>query len=373
MNVSVVTLAKTTWQEYGDDNVSRLAAALAYYSFTSFFPLLLVLIAIIGIALSLNIGAAEDARTFVINAVSGTIPTARDLLAQSIQETEENSWTLGVAGLLTGLWAASNIFAQLEDAFNVIFDVMDKEQSWKDMAIARGRAALMVVLIGVLMVMSLTFSTLLATADEFVRTLPAGGIFAWLLNIGLSLTIMALMFSALFKFIPNKTVTWKAALIGGVFTSVTWQVGREVLALWFGNSGGVTAGTVVGSVLAFLGLIYYASMILLMGAEVTATYDELVNPDLVCPETDKDSALCPDEAVDHQASMTKEEDNHNMLNLNSSRPTQKEMLIYPPAKPHSTETSFGMRFLTSIMALFMSLPFIFKSLFNTATNKMPKT
>lgn len=373
MNVNVVTLAKKTWQEYGDDNVSRLAAALAYYSFTSFFPLLLVLIAIIGIALNFNIGAAEDARTFVINSVSGTIPTARDLLAQSIQETEENSWTLGLAGLLTGLWAASNIFAQLEDAFNVIFDVIDKEQDWKDMAITRGRAALMVVLIGVLMMISLVFSTLLATADELVRALPGGGILAWLLNIGLSLTIMALMFSALFKFIPDKTVTWKAALIGGVFTSVTWQVGREVLAFWFGNSGGVTAGTVVGSVLAFLGLIYYASMILLMGAEVTATYDELVNPDLVCPETDEDSALCPDEAGLNQASMTKKEDKGDILLLNSSRPTEEEMLILPPAKPHSTEVSSGMRVLTSMMALLMSLPFILKSLLKTATSKMQKT
>ncbi len=372
MNVSVVTLAKKTWQEFGDDNVSRLAAALAYYTFTSFFPLLLVLIAIIGIALSFNIGAAEDARTFVINSISGTIPTARDLLAQSIQETEENRWTLGVAGLLTGLWAASNIFAQLEDAFNVIFDVVNKEQEWKDMAITRGRAALMVVLIGVLMIVSLTFSTMLATADELVRTLPRGGIFAWLLNIGISLSIMALMFSALFKFIPDKTVTWKAALIGGVFTSVTWQVGREVLALWFGNSGGVTAGTVIGSVLAFLGLIYYASMILLMGAEVTATYDELVNPDLVCQETDEDSALCSDEGVEHQASITREEYNHQRSGSTSFHSREEEMLILPPTRPHSTEVSSSMRFLTSIMGLFLSLPFILKSLLKVGKNNISK-
>ncbi len=193
MSVSVVTLAKKTWQEYGDDNISRLAAALAYYTFTSFFPLLLVLIAIIGIALSFNIGAAEDARTFVINSVSGTIPTARDLLAQSIQETEENRWTLGLAGLLTGLWAASN-------------------------------------------------------------------------------------------------------------------------------------------------------------------YDELLNPDLVCPETDEDSALCSDEMVENQASITKED----------------QMLILPPAKPHSSEASSEMRFLSHIMALFMSLPFILKSILKTATSKIPK-
>ncbi|HEX8683630.1 MAG TPA: YhjD/YihY/BrkB family envelope integrity protein, partial [Ardenticatenaceae bacterium] len=105
MKVSVVELAKNTWSEFGKDNVGRLGAALAYYTFTSFFPLLLVLISLVGIALSLGFESAEDARTTVLNRVTSSLPAARDLVAESFQDTEQNSGTLGLAALLTGLWA----------------------------------------------------------------------------------------------------------------------------------------------------------------------------------------------------------------------------------------------------------------------------
>ncbi|HEX8433179.1 MAG TPA: YhjD/YihY/BrkB family envelope integrity protein, partial [Longimicrobium sp.] len=77
MKVSVVELAKNTWSEFGKDNVGRLGAALAYYTFTSFFPLLLVLISLVGIALSLGFESAEDARTTVLNRVTSSLPAAR--------------------------------------------------------------------------------------------------------------------------------------------------------------------------------------------------------------------------------------------------------------------------------------------------------
>ncbi|MGH2544917.1 MAG: YihY/virulence factor BrkB family protein, partial [Ardenticatenaceae bacterium] len=242
LNVSVSDLAKKTWQEFGEDSVARLGAALAYYTFASFFPLLLVLISLVGIALSFNIGGAEEARATVLDAVSANLPQAQDILAQSFQETEQNSGTLGLVGLLTGLWAASNIFSQLEESFNLIYDVAPRNRSFLEKLKARGQAALIVILIAVLMLGSLIFSTVLTTAQSFVQALPGGGVWAWLLNLLLSLTLTAVIFAALFKYIPDKPVTWKAAIIGGIFTSIAWQIGRELLTWWLGRaSASVTA------------------------------------------------------------------------------------------------------------------------------------
>jgi membrane protein len=292
LDVPISTLAKETWKEFGKDNITRLGAALAYYTFTSFFPLLLVLISLIGIALSLGLGPAEEARQYVLDMVTRSLPAARDLLAETFRDTEENSGTLGLAGLLTGLWAASNIFAQIEESFNVIYDVVPRDRSFVEKLKARGQAALIVVLIALLMLGSLVFGTVIQTAQSFAQSLPGGVFFGWLLNLLISLTLSSLVFAALFKYIPDKPVTWKAALVGGIFTSLTWQIGRELLTWWLGRSSdSVTAGTVVGSVLAFLVLVYYASQILLFGAQVTATYDQLVNPDLVRHRTAEDSAL----------------------------------------------------------------------------------
>ncbi|MGB0387654.1 MAG: YihY/virulence factor BrkB family protein [Ardenticatenaceae bacterium] len=275
-NFKVVIIAKLMWQKNGQNNIARLGAALAYYTFASFFPLLLVLISLIGYAFSFNIGGVADAGQYVIEMVSSQLPAAGKLLEQNIQHTERNSGAFGLAGLLTGLWAASNIFAQLEGAFDVIFEVGPHKQAWLKMLKARARAALIVLLIALLMVSSLLFSTVLKTVDSLARALPAGGYWAWLLNIGISLSITGTLFAALFKYIPDKLVTWKAALIGGMFASITWQIGREVLTWWLAESAGATAGTVVGSVLAFLALIYYAWQILLLGAQLTAVIDQVI-------------------------------------------------------------------------------------------------
>lgn len=281
MSVSVLAIGKQTWQSFNRNKGTRLAAALAYYTFASFFPLLLVLISLIGIILSFNIGGAHDASLVVIEMVSKELPAAAPLVKQNFQQTEQNSGIIGLIGLLTGLWAASNIFAQLEDAFVEIYHVPPETRNWKKTLKARGKAASIVLLLALMMVSSLVFSTVLQTADEWVGALPGGGYWVWLLNLGLSLALTALVFAVLFKYLPDKVVTWKAALIGGMFTSLTWQIGRELLTTWLGNGSGPTAGSVVGAVLAFLALIYYAWQILLLGAQLTATYDDLVNPHLV--------------------------------------------------------------------------------------------
>lgn len=292
LKVDIKTLLQQTWKEFGADNIARLGAALAYYTFSSFFPLLLVLISLVGIALSLGVESAEQARTYVMDAVSQNLPAAQEVMAESFQDTEQNSGTLGVVGLLTGLWAASNIFAQLEEAFNIIYDVAPRKRSFLEKLKARGKSALIVVFIALLMIGSLVSSTVIQTADSIVRTLPGGATAAWLMNLGISLALSTLVFALLFKYIPDKPVTWKAAFIGGFFTSIAWQIGRELLTWWLGrDTTSPTAGTVVGAVLAFLALIYYASQILMLGAQLTATWDQLANPDLVRHRTSEDSAL----------------------------------------------------------------------------------
>lgn len=282
MNVSVVTtILKKTWQMYGENNISRLSAALSYYTFASFFPLLLVLIALVGMVVNLGVGMASDAELYVTETVAKELPAAGAVVEANIQQLKESSGTIGLIGLLAGLWAASNIFAQLQGAFDIIYGVQEREQTWKDQIISRAQALFIVILIALLMITSLVFSTFLNMARSFVATLPGGGYSIWLLNLSLSLGLMAGVFALLFKYIPSKLVTWKAALIGGLFTSITWQIGRELLTWWLGRSAGPTAGTLVGSVLAFLALIYYAAQILMLGAQLTATYDEVVHPELL--------------------------------------------------------------------------------------------
>ena len=132
MNVNLLTLFKLTLQEFTRNNMTRLDAALAYYVFASFFPLLLIFVASVGLALNYELGMAQDARRYVIETVSSELPPAMALLEQNMHDMQQNRGILGLVGLLTGIWAASNIFVLLENAFNVIFDAVPAETSAHD-------------------------------------------------------------------------------------------------------------------------------------------------------------------------------------------------------------------------------------------------
>jgi membrane protein len=367
MSVGVLTIGKQTWQSFSRNKGTRLGAALAYYTFASFFPLLLVLISLIGIILSFNIGGAHDASVVVIDTISKELPAATPLVKQNFQQTEQNSGIIGLIGLLTGLWAASNIFAQLEDAFVEIYDVPPETRNWKKTLKARAKAASIVLLLALLMVSSLVFSTVLKTADELVGLLPGGGYWVWLLNLGLSLGLTALVFAVLFEYLPDKVVTWTAALIGGMFTSLTWQIGRELLTAWLGNSGGATAGTVVGSVLAFLALIYYAWQILLLGAQLTATYDDLVHPHLV-----RQGWKEPEEESDNKKGVVVQKTKADLPspNVTPALPapeasTKKWQAVVPARR--SNPISFGAGFFTGVMALFIGSQMLMNKLLKRKT------
>lgn len=375
MSVGVLTIGKQTWQSFSRNKGARLGAALAYYTFASFFPLLLVLISLIGIALSFNIGGMQDASVVVIDTVSKELPAARPLVEKNLQQTEQNSGTIGLIGLLTGLWAASNIFAQLEEAFVEIYHVPPDTRNWKKTLKARGKAASIVLLLALLMIASLVFSTILSTADDYARSLPGGRYWAWLLNLGISLTLTAFVFAILFKYLPDKLVTWKASIIGGIFTSLTWQIGRELLTTWLGNSSGPTAGTVVGSVLAFLALIYYAWQILLLGAQLTATYDQLVYPDLgqgrkgarqkegvpdssTPPRLDFSEALPPDSPTPPLLSPPEQSESPKKWTT---------VTVVPPRR--SNPVTFGAGFFAGVMAFFLGLNMMLNKLLKGKTTK----
>ena len=277
--MNFLLLIKQSIQAFTRNNITRLDAALAYYVFASFFPLSLILVSLVGVALTLQMGMAEDARQYVIQTVSSELPPAMELLEHNMHDMEQNSGIVGLIGVLTGIWAASNIFVLLENAFNVIFEAGPAKMDWKSNLKRRLRAIVIVFLLALLMLGSLLFATFLSIAKSWASSLPGGYFWAWLFNCSLSLLVTTLLFAALFKYLPRKLVTWKAAFIGGIFSSTAWLIGRELLTWWLGNRADMTVSNLIGSVLAFLALIYYASQVLMFGAQLTATYDKLESED----------------------------------------------------------------------------------------------
>src|SRR5690606_16783020 len=91
----------------------------------------------------------------------------------------------------------------------------------------------------------------------------------WLINVGVTLTIITLLFAAIFKILPDAEVSWHDVLPGAVFTAVLFTAGKFLLSFYLGRSDPGSAFGAAGSLAIILVWIYYSSIILFIGAEFT--------------------------------------------------------------------------------------------------------
>lgn len=272
MKFSIISLLRKTWHSYSTHGTARIGAALSFYAFLSFFPIILILLSLLGAALQFNITPALDAQAYVIAYIAINLPTARTLLVQNLADVTQNSAGLGVIGAVVGLWTASNIFAALDEAFDVIFEV-NRRRTWRSYARSRTKAILSVILLGLLLIFSLIVSTFIRPAEVWLTTLPYGVQLLAGFNGLIGFSVSAGIFTLLYKIMPRRKVAWSAALMGGLFTSLVWQVGRDLLSWWLRQANTALAGSVIGSVLAFLILVYFGWQVVLLGAELAANLD----------------------------------------------------------------------------------------------------
>ena len=268
----IVGLLKETFKEWQEDKASRLAAALAYYTAFSIAPLFVIAIAIA--ALVYGEDAAQGQIVHQLQGLVGKDPAEaiEAMLASSRKPAEGTIATLISVALL--FFGASNIFTQLQDSLNTIWEVAPKPGRGikgiiKDRILSFG----MVLGIGFLLLVSLILSAVLAALGNYLGGMMPGLEFLWsILNFFLSFGVISVLFALMFKFLPDVKITWGDVRIGAVITALLFTIGRSLLSLYLGNSGvGSTYGA-AGSLVVLLLWVNYSAQILFFGAEFTQVY-----------------------------------------------------------------------------------------------------
>jgi membrane protein len=261
--------AFTRWQ---DDDGWLMAAATAYYLGVSFFPLLLVLIAGLGIFLeSTHLG--QDAQQSVLDAISqNASPQLADYVQQTLSTVKSRSSTTGPLGLLGMLITSLAAFAQLDAAFDRIWNVPSKEpvSFWRGLlgvVIGRGRAFLLLLALGAIVVVVFIAGLTLSTISANFRQLPVAEWTSRGMQSGLTILVNVVVFTLMHRFLPKARVSWDEALRGGILTTAGWEIGRQLLTLYVSRSGFHSAYGVIGAFLGVMLWCYYSVIIVLVGAE----------------------------------------------------------------------------------------------------------
>ena len=262
-------ILKQTFLEWQQDNVPTQAAALAYYTVFAIAPLLLVVLAVAGLFTSAD--AARERLLLEIGTLIGA--GGAEWIGELLEKASANqggsilSVVLGLGGLVLG---ASGAFGQLQLALNTIWEAKPPA---KLSAFVRARATSfgLVLVMGFLLLVSLTVSAGISALGARVGLADAVWLWRALYELGSLMTVGAL-FALIYRFLPDRPVQWHDALIGGVFTSVLFALGKTLIGLYLGVSASQSVFGAAGTLAVLLIWIYYAAQIILFGAEFTQVY-----------------------------------------------------------------------------------------------------
>ncbi len=217
------------------------AAALAFFTVFSIAPVMIVAVAVVGLVIGPRVAEGEligQLRELIGPEAAGVVETA--VLNSQL---DQSGWLPTLAGLAAIVLGATTVFAQMQQSLNTIWDVAPRPHKggvWR-LFKARLLSLTVVLAIGFVLLVSLLLSVALRALIVFAEQwLPIPGWAMVGVEIVVSLTVVTLLFAAIFKVLPDVVLSLRDVLVGGLVTAL-------LLLLW----------------------VNYSSLILLFGAAIT--------------------------------------------------------------------------------------------------------
>jgi len=226
-----VSLFKQTATEWINDKAPQLGAALAYYTVFSLAPLVLVLLALVGIFYRHDPAGGWQKLTEQMSYFldKSALDVVQGIARKAAQP--EKSVIATVIGVLLAIFGASGVFGQLQDALNTIWGVKAKPGAGI-LGFIRARFLSFAMVGGIcfLLLVSLVLESLLKGLSHYLQAMVPGGlaialVIYWIFDFAL----VAVLFAGIFKFLPDAEVRWRDVWIGAVMTTILFVIGKWAL------------------------------------------------------------------------------------------------------------------------------------------------
>ncbi len=259
--------------DFIDNRVFKLSAALAYYTIFS-FPGLVILVIWVG---DLFYGQAAIEGT-IYGQISDLVGRDAALQIQNTIKNTAQSYQSGFArtvGVVTLVFAATKIFSEVQDSINMIWRLKAKpKRGWLKLIVDRLLSFSVIVSLGFILLVSLMASALMEVLiNSLISVFPETQVVVvYIVNAVLTLLITSLLFGLIFKVLPDAKIAWKHVRAGAIVTAVLFLVGKLVIGYVLGQNKMTTAYGAAGYVIIVLLWVYYSAVILYTGAIFTRVY-----------------------------------------------------------------------------------------------------
>jgi membrane protein len=266
-------LIKNTVLGFIADGALSQGAAIAYYTIFSLAPVLVIVIAVAGLAFGYE--AAQGAIVGQLGGLMGQ-QSAEALQAMIKSASNRESGILATSvGIGTLIVTASGVFGQMQTALNTIWKAKMRGSALSGLIRARIVGLGLVITLGFLLLVSLVISAALSAMGEYMNGLfPGAPILLEILNFLISLGLISVLFAVIYKFLPDTQVAWRDVVVGAFTTAVLFAVGKSGIGLYLGRSHLASSYGGASSLIIVLLWIYYSAQIFLLGAEFTRAYAE---------------------------------------------------------------------------------------------------
>jgi membrane protein len=266
-------LFKESFNGFVEDNGIKLSAALSYYTIFSLPPLLLIIISISGIFFG-----ADAVRGEIFGQINLLVGNAAAIQIQdaiknvTLSNNNVFATTLGIVILFIG---ASGVFAEIQDSINYIWGIKAKpNRSIIKYIYNRLMSFSMIGSVGFLMLVGLIVNSLIDILSKRLAIIFHHNtvILFYIVNIFIVFITITLLFSIIFKTLPDGKIGFKDCITGASFTAFLFMIGKFAIGFYLGSYNIASIYGAAGSIIIILVWVYYSAIILYFGAEFTKVY-----------------------------------------------------------------------------------------------------
>lgn len=252
-----------------EDDAVKLAAALAFYTALALSPLTVV---VLGMLSLLGHDAASELVREVDLLVGNEGASMVRTIIDSANSTEPGGGALGIVSVAVLAFSASGVFAELQSSLNLIWGVTAKPgRGVRDWLRRRLLSFAMLGVLAFLLLVSLGASTFVTLLEGWIGTSST-----WrFASEGVGFAVVALLFAAVFRFLPDVRIAWRDVFLGSFVTAALFTVGKYVIGLYLARGRLGSAYGAAGSLVVVLAWVYYSAMIVFLGAEITRAWVRL--------------------------------------------------------------------------------------------------
>jgi membrane protein len=246
---------------------SLYAAAMAYFTLLSVFPLLLLIVAIA----SFWFDPYLDNQTIMEN-LEFVVPALDALLGANLERIYETRGAITQLSAVLLIWSASSIFYMLTRAMDNIWEEVMIRPAWRHRAMAVGATLGVSIL---LLIGSFAWSVAVPVVNRLlpetiIEISPYLGVFG-------SVIVSALLFLVLYRMLPHAKLSWGDVVVGAIVAGVLWEIAKHIFFYFVSNfltSSNLVYGSLT-TIIAFLTWAYVSMLIFLFGGHVNERYRRL--------------------------------------------------------------------------------------------------